>query len=96
MTYIISMLLIPKGEEASVRLQADVDLPQITLPNSKKKIETRYVHFSGKKVYSRPQKAVVAAVVMKKAEPYQPMSCRLLNSSVILGMAVEMMVCAFG
>jgi len=56
----------------------------------------RYVHFNGKKVYSRPQNAVVAAVVMKKAEPYQPISCKLLNSSVILGMAVEMMVCAFG
>jgi len=59
-------------------------------------MEMRYVHFSGKKVYSRPQNAVVAAVVMKKAEPYQPMSWRLLNSSVILGMAVEMMVYHFG
>jgi hypothetical protein len=48
--------------------------PQITLPNSKKKMDVRYVHFKGKKVYSRPQCAVVAAVVMKKAEPYQPMS----------------------
>jgi hypothetical protein len=70
--------------------------PQITLPSSKKKMEVRYVHFKGKNVYSRPQCAVVAAVVMKKDEPYQPMSWRLLNSSVILGMAVEMIVCAFG
>lgn len=29
----------------------------------------------------------------KKAEPYHPISSRLWNSSVILGMAVEIMVC---
>jgi hypothetical protein len=71
-----------------------VNLPQITLPNSKRKMETRYVHLRGKIVYDRPQSAVVAAVVMKKAEPYHPISWRLLNLSVILGMAAEMIVCA--
>jgi hypothetical protein len=55
-------------------MKVDANVPQITLPNSKKKMEVRYVHLSGKKVYRRPQSAVVAAVVMKKAEPYQPMS----------------------
>jgi hypothetical protein len=67
-------------------------LPHITLPSSKNAIDVRYVHFSGKKVYSRPHRACVAAVVMKNAEPYQPISWRLWNSSVMAGMAVAMIV----
>jgi hypothetical protein len=76
----------------NAKLVKEDRLPHITLPSSKKAIEVRYVHFSGKKVYSLPQSACVAAVVMKNAEPYHPMSCRLWNSSVIAGIAVAMIV----
>jgi hypothetical protein len=76
----------------NAKLVNDGRLPHITLPSSKKAIEVRYVHFSGKKVYNLPHSACVAAVVMKNAEPYHPMSCRLWNSSVMAGIAVAMIV----
>lgn len=72
-----------------------LNLPHMRLPSSKNPIEMRYVHFSGKNVYNFPHVACVAAVVTKKAEPYQAMSSRLWNSSVILGMAVERIVFFF-
>jgi len=44
-------------------------------------------------LYALPQRDWKAAYARKKAEPYQPASARELNSFVIAGMAVEMMLC---
>ena len=66
--------------------------PQIKLPSSKTKIANRNVHLIGKYFKALPQVLWKAAVVRKKAEPYQPTSFSEWNSSVIRGMAVATIV----
>lgn len=66
--------------------------PQIKLPSSKMKMAIRKLIFSGKYLYTFPHIDWNPPSVMKKDEPYHEMSSMLLNSSVILGMAVATMV----
>jgi hypothetical protein len=66
---------------------------QIKLPISKMTIEAMKVPRREKYWYNFPQTDWVAARVRKNAEPYQPTSARELNSDVIRGIAVDMMLC---
>lgn len=67
-------------------------VPQMRLPNSKMAMLVRYTAFTGKYLKAFPQTPWPAATVRKRAEAYHPTSFRLWNSSVIIGIAVEMMV----
>jgi hypothetical protein len=66
--------------------------PQIRLPSSKMKMAIRKLILRGKYLYTLPHIDWKPPSVMKKAEPYHEISLMLLNSSVIFGMAVAMMV----
>lgn len=70
-----------------------VDIPQSALPASKITSASTNDHLNGKFLYIFPQKDWKDARVRKYADPYQPTSWRLPNVFVILGMAVETMVC---
>lgn len=65
----------------------------IRLPISKMMIEAKKTARREKYLYALPQTDWKAARARKKAEPYHPTSARELNSDVILGIAVAMMLC---
>src|ERR1700753_1024177 len=65
---------------------------QIKLPSSKMAMDMMKVVLRWKYLKALPQVDWKDATVRKNAEPYQPTSCKELNSSVILGMAVATMV----
>lgn len=67
---------------------------QIILPISNTTIEVMKTPRSEKYLYKLPHMDWVAARVRKKAEPYHPTSARELNSVVILGIAVDIMLFA--
>lgn len=64
-------------------------------PTSNKAKAIRYVHLVEKKVYTLPKGSVTAQVVKRYALAYQDRSSRELNSSVILGVAVERIVLSY-
>ena len=66
--------------------------PQIAEPISKINTAPTKVHFTGSKVYNLPKKSWKLQVVRRKALPYHPMSSTLLNSEVMVGIAVAMIV----
>jgi hypothetical protein len=65
--------------------------PQMAEPASKRRMDVRKVALMLKKAYSFPNTSWKAQPVSRYAVPYQPISLAELNSSVIWGMAVEMM-----
>lgn len=67
--------------------------PLVKLPISKRKTEVKNDGFREKYLYTFPHDVWKAATVKKKADPYHPTWSRLLNSSVIRGMAVATIVC---
>jgi hypothetical protein len=69
------------------------NLPQIRLPTSKMKMETKNDIFSGKYLYAFPHAAWKLPRVIKNPEPYHPSSLIPPNSSVIFGIAVATIVC---
>ena len=64
--------------------------PQRIEPTSNSRMDVRKVALMLKKVYSLPNTSWKAQLVSKYAVPYHPISLTELNSSVIFGMAVEM------
>jgi hypothetical protein len=65
--------------------------PQRAEPVSNSRTDVRKVALMLKQAYSFPNTSWKAQLVSRYAVPYQPISLAELNSSVILGMAVEMM-----
>ena len=65
--------------------------PQRAEPVSNSRIDVRKVALTLKNLYSFPNTSWKAQLVSRYAVPYQPISPAELNSSVIWGMAVEMM-----
>lgn len=65
--------------------------PQRAEPASKRRMDVRKVALMLKKAYSFPNTSWKAQLVSRYAVAYQPISLAELNSSVIWGMAVEMM-----
>lgn len=64
---------------------------QITEPTSKSPRAARYTQVTLNSAYSLPKVSWKLHIVSVKAEPYQAMSSRELNSAVILGIAVARM-----